>query len=74
VSLFGTSQARAMLTMPPKDPVSSTAVQHSDGVSRTHILVPHKGASFRRGELYVGFAWNLRVMIYTPDVRAEDTV
>ena len=27
--------------------------------------MPHKGASFRRGELYVGIAWNLRVMIYT---------
>jgi hypothetical protein len=26
-----------MLAMPPKDRVSSTAVQHSDGVSNTHI-------------------------------------
>jgi hypothetical protein len=26
-----------MLAMPPKDPVSSTAVQHSGGVSNTHI-------------------------------------
>ena len=26
-----------MVAMPPKDPVSSTAVQHSDGVSNTRI-------------------------------------
>ena len=26
-----------MLPMPPKEPASSTVVQHSDGVSNTHI-------------------------------------
>jgi hypothetical protein len=36
-SFFPTSQSGAMLAMPPKEPVSSTVVQHSDSVSNTHI-------------------------------------
>jgi hypothetical protein len=30
--------------------------------------LPRGGRAFQRGELYVEFAWNLRVMIYTSDV------
>jgi hypothetical protein len=36
-SFFLTSQAGTMLAMPPKEPFSSALVQHSDGVSNTHI-------------------------------------
>ena len=30
------------------------------------------GRAFQRGEIYVGFAWNFRVMIYTSDVSVRD--
>ena len=43
-----------MLAMPPEDPVSSTAVQHSDGVSNTHIRPVDHHAEIPR-EPYVGF-------------------
>jgi AraC-like DNA-binding protein len=32
------------------------------------------GRAFQRGELYVGFAWNFRVMIYPSDVSVRDAV
>jgi hypothetical protein len=32
------------------------------------------GRAFQRGDPYVGFAWNLRVMIYTADARVRYTV
>jgi hypothetical protein len=43
-----------MLAMPPKDRVSSTAVQHSDGVSTTHIRRVNHHAEIPR-ESYVDF-------------------
>jgi hypothetical protein len=53
-SFFLTSQTGAMLVMPPKDRVSSTAVQHSDGVSTTHIRRVNHHAEIPR-ESYVDF-------------------
>ena len=42
-----------MLAMPPKDPIYSTAVQHSDGVSNTDIRRVDHRAEIPR-ESYVG--------------------
>jgi hypothetical protein len=53
-SFFLTSQAGAMLAMPPNHPVSSTVVQHSDGVSNTRIRRVDYHAEIPR-ESYVEF-------------------
>jgi hypothetical protein len=43
--------------------------------NRGRVTKPWRvGRAFRRGELYVAFAWNFRVMIYTSDVSVRDAV
>jgi hypothetical protein len=57
-----------MLAMPPKDPVSSTVVQHSDGVSNTRIRRVDHHAEIPR-ESYVEFTTLERtstVPLFTP--------
>ena len=51
---FLTSKAGAMISMPPIVPIYSTAMQHSDGVSNTHIRRVDHHAEIPR-ESYVEF-------------------
>jgi D-mannonate dehydratase len=70
-SFFRTSQAGAMLAMPPKDPVSSTAVQHSDGVSNTHIRRVDHHAEIPR-ESYVEFTTLERTSLDDVSIRLRN--
>jgi hypothetical protein len=61
-----------MLAMPPKDPVSSTAVQHSDGVSNTRIRRVDHHAEIQR-EFYVELT-TLERTSTTPRLRRPRTL
>jgi redox-sensitive bicupin YhaK (pirin superfamily) len=82
--VFGKERIRGFqlwIALPPALELAEPQSQYlnaSDFQCRTRVRGRRKqwrgGRACQRGKLYVGFAWNLRVMTYTSDVSVRDTV